>query len=366
MTGARIVHLSDLHVGRSRRLWLKPRSRGGFATPDEEGLVGLADAIAALDPAPAAFVVSGDITADGHPDDFRPAFDYLLGRARMPSGARAGLDAVPRAVVVIPGNHDVWNGGLLRGTVRARSSRRAVLGRSDWRPHPAPPARPTDPLQDPCLPPPPLLDLDLGQVGEVAYKARLEVIVLDSTMPNPINFFAVGWVPGRSINAVRSWPTLNEIRGVAATAASPVPSPRTHVYGRLAVMHHPPQYRGLGGARIRLLNGGAVRDALAAARVSAVLSGHEHHVWVSTLEGRMLQSVAGTGPRRGRPLGFVTIDVEPPAKGLRKGGPTPLPMSVTEHRWVERRSAYVPGDPRSGALTVHVVKPTVTHDCGRR
>jgi 3',5'-cyclic AMP phosphodiesterase CpdA len=96
----RIIHLSDLHFGRE---YDEPFSglSSSYTHPHDrtaaESLLQTLNEIAFEEPdIQTHYVVTGDLTATGHPNEFQTVTDYLR--------------RLPGKVSLIPGNHDIWRG----------------------------------------------------------------------------------------------------------------------------------------------------------------------------------------------------------------------------------------------------------------
>jgi 3',5'-cyclic AMP phosphodiesterase CpdA len=112
-----IAHLSDIHFG----------NRLSIATWNE-----VANAVIAFDPD--LIVVSGDLVDDPSPEHLlaaKCALAELSQRARVQSKARAGGNGRAAELIVIPGNHDVFESGVAAGNIdpeRTLTTRRVANG----------------------------------------------------------------------------------------------------------------------------------------------------------------------------------------------------------------------------------------------
>lgn len=204
----RLVHLSDLH----------------FGTVQPSRVQQLLDAIAAL--APGVVVLTGDFTQRARRTQFRAAADFLA--------------ALPKPLVIAPGNHDIPLYNL---------PARLLAGLGGYRQH--------------------LLPHDAGADGHDAAC----IVALDSTRRFTVQRGHVG--P----------PELARARAQFDAAGAGTL--------KIAALHHPPLVPAGTASRKRLDNGDAALQAFAAMGVDVILSGHTHVPHVQQVGG-MLSVTAGS------------------------------------------------------------------------
>src|SRR5215467_3276522 len=108
------VQISDIHLGRLegsspqlRIFWQRMQCLPGLLGHSEKSLMDLQDFF--LSYPEARLVVTGDVTACGHNEEFDLANQYLA--AVLPENAGyVGLDVADWTDRAIPGNHDHWAG----------------------------------------------------------------------------------------------------------------------------------------------------------------------------------------------------------------------------------------------------------------
>ncbi len=117
---ATYLHISDLHIGRLDEKSLNARTQVFRLCRVFDGLLGHSgDSLMDLEELFKDFhqqepkvqlIVTGDLTATGHQQEFDIANQYLGGILRGPEGDRVGLEVLDWSGLAIPGNHDHWAG----------------------------------------------------------------------------------------------------------------------------------------------------------------------------------------------------------------------------------------------------------------
>lgn len=109
-TLAMIVHVSDLHFGKS--LLQPPSIIQGLNSHDAAACMDFQAAllrlVATRAPRMALVVVSGDLSATGDADEFPLALTWLHSRIFCTRGLSIGLGGVAVTTLAVPGNHDHW------------------------------------------------------------------------------------------------------------------------------------------------------------------------------------------------------------------------------------------------------------------
>jgi 3',5'-cyclic AMP phosphodiesterase CpdA len=117
---ATFVQISDLHIGLVDPGSLDARTQVWKRLPWLDGLLG--HSYASLqrlhtffsllrEREPEAYlIITGDLTAMGHPQEFETANEYLGAVLRPPKGKYIGLEVAKWGEHAIPGNHDHWPG----------------------------------------------------------------------------------------------------------------------------------------------------------------------------------------------------------------------------------------------------------------
>jgi len=255
-------------------------------------------------------LVSGDLTSEGHDAEFDVAIPYI---EHVSPALAAGL-AFGERHYRVPGNHDVWGGGLARGTVTGRASKARVLG---FFPTPVGPRAVIDGDQF----------FDVGAV-------RVRVYSLDSTKEGWGNLFARGRVSIHDLQELKEAVDADE--AVDHTAAG------IETCLRVLVMHHP--VLSINAPFIRLDDGTAVGDQLEAMKIGLILVGHEHDPDVCrfVLGDDYWQCIAGSASQRGRGNSFLVIDVIGEPTAIERGG-TRVRLTVTRYETGDHRdsSAFV-------------------------
>jgi 3',5'-cyclic AMP phosphodiesterase CpdA len=255
-----IIHVSDLHIRHPRTvsklhrlaLILKNRFKG-FDSATLSSAQSLDTAVrngqGALRERDSLCVVTGDLTADGGRSQLDWAKRYLRNTMEWSSSVRVGLQDEWAPWVF--GNHDVWGGGLFRGTVRGLATSEEMrsdisLGGAD-RAH---------------------LVLALGQAVRDFGTTRLRVYTLDSV--------AYGWTNLLANGRIR----LGDLQDLEVKIRDDEEFDKSDKNIRRVVrcllMHHPCFPLDPGRRTLNLKNAPWVADRLRGLRIGIVLSGHEH------------------------------------------------------------------------------------------
>ncbi len=296
MTGAatrrlRFVHVSDLHIGRHRlRLRrLIPFLSHGLSAADPQVLQQLAVETAYSvqshqTPGMVHCVASGDLSSLGGEDEIRDALAFLQ---RQLVRVHAGLGYRPPGLSShVLGNHDVWGGGLLRGTLRSSKARAETQLRS--RDHPR------------TL----LGDAFYADVGAL----RVRIYLADSTKAGLGNFFAAGKVSHNELETLRHCVRSDERTDRESGAA---------VCLRVLVMHHPLSLKPGPVGDMALENAQNVGDLLEELGFGLIFCGHDHEQAIMQL-GRwdMVECIAGSASQSGsRRNTYLTHDIDTPPVG---------------------------------------------------
>jgi 3',5'-cyclic AMP phosphodiesterase CpdA len=120
MSLATFMHISDLHMGQIDKKSLNARRQALKRWRWLQGLLGhSADSLMDLDEffydlrnmeTEVQLIVTGDLTAMAHRQEFDIANQFLAGILRGPEGDRVGLEVLNWSDRAIPGNHDHWAG----------------------------------------------------------------------------------------------------------------------------------------------------------------------------------------------------------------------------------------------------------------
>lgn len=233
-TFSRVIQISDLHFGHVFRYRRATPARQSIGVHDQRITKALSVCIkelcleASSFSSPAQVVVTGDISSAGAIIELDTASTYLRGAHYLNRDHADAEGIYGRSdILIIPGNHDVWDG----------FPRKRHLNPQSWGHFPS--AYPS-------------------KVTLVGGPRRVVILGLSSALPLPLNF-AWGWVSG---NQLRRLPS--EIN------AERTADPGTFF---ITALHHSLL---ISGWHTRLLNFKSVVSVLLAQRVPLVICGHEH------------------------------------------------------------------------------------------
>lgn len=213
---------------------------------------------------PHAYVVSGDVSATGSNEDLADSKDYLLGVPRLNWSSDLGKPLVgiePEKLVVLPGNHDRYQGRLLWPGGKAFDSAYA----SHWKPSSA------------C-----------GRVQSQVFSLEGESLIVASAdftlarvkdgSPPVIGYIGTGRVYRETIDAL-----------VAQTEALKVDANTSAV---VWVVHYPPRFSGI-TPTLSLHDDHLLADAAESSGVGVILCGHTHEARRYKI-GNVIVNCAGT------------------------------------------------------------------------
>jgi len=301
----KIIHISDLHIGSKFRAY-KPSIISGFSEGAEESMEALANAAGRADATSEAnrdsqyCIVSGDLTAFGHQQDFSNALAYIK-QSIVIQTKNIGLKYEPNTWVGVYGNHDIWGGRTsLVAWYPAQHKKLIAKQETGWH----------EPVRRG--------EFKFGQDFREFIDAdciRIRFYLVDSTLPGWRNVFARGRVSSKALEELQTIVEHDQTEDKKCDEVNYVL--------RIAVLHHPVSFRWSGAIleSMVLENGPKVLEELDNAGFGLVLCGHEHSFAYDGLMNDMYELTAGTALqllRGGGKNSFAFIELDDPNTMLNR------------------------------------------------
>ncbi|MCB9756580.1 MAG: metallophosphoesterase [Myxococcales bacterium] len=285
----RIHHVSDVHVGRKSASRANVTGAGVVAEklgeavgqgPVRESYSEHVAQCASRGCGPHLLIVSGDLVEIGAPDEYEQAKLWLTSvRESLQDHVALGLDE-PR-VLLVPGNHDVdWN--QTRGHAGARKRHLPFATAMSSFPRPRveepPETRALEVVRYPEA------GVEVVLLGSAEFGGELEDPALIKMLDDARELALAAAKKGDAENAQKYRDRLGRL-DPGLVHNKDLSRLRGHPWResvRIAVLHHPvspmPSITDV-GPYAGLLNAGAVKDAMIAAKIALVLHGHQHSAW---------------------------------------------------------------------------------------